>query len=101
MAYEATYPQQMQDAWSHVFAHAWKNQVLLDDLRQDPTKLINNAAEGNRYPEIQEYAILIRKGGEGTFPLPNPPEALKNDSIEKISAFFSHHPGVCGIMRMS
>jgi len=101
MAYEAAYPQQMQDAWSHVFAHAWKNKALLDDLRQEPTKLINNAAEGKRYPEIQEYAILIRNEGEGTLPLPNPPETLKDASIEEIAAFFSHHPGVCGIMRLS
>ena len=90
-----------QDQWARLIAAAWRNETIMNNLREDPKAEIERLKE---LPETDpDYPGDISDIGSidagGYFALPEQPEGLEDLDKEKLVEFLAENPGIFGIMR--
>ena len=89
-----TYPPELQTAWAHVVARAWKDPEFFALLTHDPKRALESEPN-NPHP----HPILSHGGA--VFPLPPLPARLcENTSLEDLAAF-ADREGFFGILRFT
>jgi hypothetical protein len=103
-----TYPPDLQTAWAHVVARAWKDPEFFKVLTQDPKTALESEPDNEHHNTILSY-------GGAVFPLPTleevaqgiqiprlakVPEALE-DLREEDLVGFADQEGIFGILRFT
>lgn len=96
-----TYPPELQTAWAHVVAHAWKDPDFFTELTENPKDVLDKALESEKLrnnPDFLGHCLTIQSYGGAVFPLPPLPEELQNLTQEQLAAF-ADQEGFFGILR--
>ena len=89
-----TYPPELQTAWAHVVARAWKEPEFFELLTHDPRAALESDPHNEHHHTILSY-------GGAVFPLPQLPRTLlENSSVEDLAAL-ADHEGFFGILRFT
>jgi hypothetical protein len=97
-----TYPPDLQTAWAHVVAHAWKDPDFFTELTENPKDALDKALESEKLrdnPDFLGHCLTIQSYGGAVFPLAKLPEKLKKLSEEQLVAF-AHQEGLFGILEL-
>ena len=98
-----TYPPELQTAWAHVVAHAWKDPEFFDLLTKNPKKALDKGLESENLrdnPELLGHFHTILADGGPVFPLPPLPEELQHLTQEQLVAL-ADQEGFFGILRFT
>jgi hypothetical protein len=88
-----TYPPDLQTAWAHVVARAWKDPEFFKLLTQDPKAALESE------PENPHHHTILSHGG-AVLPLPPLSARLQNSSVEDLVAL-ADQEGFFGILRFT
>jgi hypothetical protein len=88
-----TYPPDLQNAWAHVVARAWKDPEFFELLTHDPKTALESE------PDNPHHNTILSHGG-AVFPLPPLPPRLDKSNVEELAAW-ADHEGFFGILRFT
>ncbi len=113
-----TYPQELQTAWAHVVAHAWKHPDFFTELTENPKDALDKALESEKLrnnPYYLGHCLTIQSYGGAVFPLPTLEEVAQGIQIPRLAKVperlqhlreddlvaFADQEGIFGILRFT